>query len=146
MTMVRPCRLITRQRSHMGLTDGRTFMGNAFVKRDTAGAHRHLPGDAEHYRTRSSFRDDARRSGRTALVRWKDAGSGNSPAIAATEDAPARLCRAPRRLRLHRGTSSLTFAGSVRMRGPSAVTATVCSKWAASEPSEVEIDQPSEWR
>src|SRR5215207_2111072 len=25
MTMVRPCRLITRQRSHMGLTDGRTF-------------------------------------------------------------------------------------------------------------------------
>src|SRR5688572_5784802 len=26
MTMVRPCRLITRQRSHMGFTDGRTFM------------------------------------------------------------------------------------------------------------------------
>src|SRR3954469_13360111 len=26
MTMVRPCRLITRQRSHMGLTDGLTFM------------------------------------------------------------------------------------------------------------------------
>src|SRR5918997_632021 len=25
MTMVRPCRLMTRQRSHMGLTDGRTF-------------------------------------------------------------------------------------------------------------------------
>src|SRR6266550_325597 len=29
MTMVVPCRLITRQRSHMGLTDGRTFMGSA---------------------------------------------------------------------------------------------------------------------
>src|ERR1043166_1045426 len=27
MTMVRPCRLITRQRSHMGLTDGLTFIG-----------------------------------------------------------------------------------------------------------------------
>src|SRR4051794_16113463 len=26
MTMVRPCRLMTRQRSHMGLTDGLTFM------------------------------------------------------------------------------------------------------------------------
>src|SRR5260370_40985039 len=26
MTMVRPCRLMTRQRSHMGLTEGRTFM------------------------------------------------------------------------------------------------------------------------
>src|SRR5207244_12642068 len=26
MTMVRPCRLMTRQRSHMGFTDGRTFM------------------------------------------------------------------------------------------------------------------------
>jgi len=25
MTMVRPCRLITRHRSHMGLTEGRTF-------------------------------------------------------------------------------------------------------------------------
>ena len=26
MTIVRPCRLITRQRSHMGLTEGRTFI------------------------------------------------------------------------------------------------------------------------
>src|SRR5438067_7085197 len=26
MTMVRPCRLITRQRSHMGLTEGLTFI------------------------------------------------------------------------------------------------------------------------
>ena len=28
ITMVRPCRLITRQRSHMGLTEGRTFIGD----------------------------------------------------------------------------------------------------------------------
>ena len=27
MTIVRPCRLITRQRSHIGLTDGLTFIG-----------------------------------------------------------------------------------------------------------------------
>jgi hypothetical protein len=26
MTIVRPCRLITRQRSHIGFTDGRTFI------------------------------------------------------------------------------------------------------------------------
>ena len=31
----------------------------------------------------------------------------------------------------------------VRMRGPSSVTATVCSKWAESEPSAVEIDHSS---
>ena len=33
----------------------------------------------------------------------------------------------------------------VSTRGPSAVIATVCSKWAASEPSTVEIDQSSSW-
>ena len=34
----------------------------------------------------------------------------------------------------------------VRILGPAAVTATVCSKCAASEPSEVEIDHSSSWR
>src|SRR6266705_6630910 len=35
----------------------------------------------------------------------------------------------------------------VRIRGgPSSVTATVCSKWTASEPSAVEIDHSSSWR
>src|SRR6266540_1127040 len=29
MTMVRPCRLITRQRSHIGLTDGLTFISRS---------------------------------------------------------------------------------------------------------------------
>ncbi len=33
----------------------------------------------------------------------------------------------------------------MRILGPVAVTATVCSKWAASEASEVEIDQSSSW-
>src|SRR5438132_5745260 len=36
MTMVVPCRLITRQRSHMGLTDGRTFMSAVPVGDPTA--------------------------------------------------------------------------------------------------------------
>jgi len=36
MTIVRPCRLMTRQRSHMGLTDGRTFMSLLHPKGDSA--------------------------------------------------------------------------------------------------------------
>src|SRR3954462_13340398 len=36
MTMVVPCRLMTRQRSHMGLTDGRTFMSAVPVGDPTA--------------------------------------------------------------------------------------------------------------
>src|SRR5437870_12882407 len=36
MTMVVPCRLITRQRSHMGLTDGRTFISTVPVGDPTA--------------------------------------------------------------------------------------------------------------
>src|SRR5581483_11314769 len=34
---------------------------------------------------------------------------------------------------------------AVRIRGPASVTATVCSKWAESDPSAVEIDQSSSW-
>jgi hypothetical protein len=66
MTIVRPCRLITRQRSHMGLTDGRTFISLLHPKGDSAAGEvvgrelylhaiagenadvvlAHLPGDA----------------------------------------------------------------------------------------------------
>src|ERR671934_2740508 len=45
--------------------------------------------------------------------------------------------------------SKPAFAGvfaRVRIRGPSSRIATVCSKWTASEPSFVEIDQSSSWR
>ena len=46
MTMVRPCRLMTRQRSHMGLTEGRTFISAMPVGDPTAvqvvGAQLHL--------------------------------------------------------------------------------------------------------
>src|SRR3954468_24280 len=36
MTMVRPCRLITRQRSHLGLTEGLTFMRRSWANRSRA--------------------------------------------------------------------------------------------------------------
>src|SRR4029078_3405363 len=36
MTMVVPCRLMTRQRSHIGLTDGRTFISSVPVGDPTA--------------------------------------------------------------------------------------------------------------
>jgi hypothetical protein len=41
MTMVRPCRLITRQRSHMGFTDGLTFISTFFSGRARAPGRRH---------------------------------------------------------------------------------------------------------
>src|ERR1051326_3728255 len=37
MTMVRPCRLMTRQRSHIGLTDGLTFISAIPVCNSAAG-------------------------------------------------------------------------------------------------------------
>src|SRR5690349_20702217 len=69
MTMVEPCRLMTRQRSHMGLTDGRTFIdspvpvGDAtavqvvrteldlhlVARKDADVVLAHLPGDRGEY-------------------------------------------------------------------------------------------------
>src|SRR6185436_13103522 len=46
MTMVRPCRLITRQRSHMGLTDGRTFIVDFPRGRRCRGRLAEAEGDA----------------------------------------------------------------------------------------------------
>src|SRR5437016_13610238 len=37
MTMVLPCRLITRQRSHMGLTEARTFISSVSVGNAASG-------------------------------------------------------------------------------------------------------------
>src|SRR5215475_6787943 len=45
-------------------------------------------------------------------------------------------------VRLHRSKTG----AAARIRGPAAVTATVCSKWAEREPSAVEIDHSSSWR
>ena len=88
MTRIVPCRLITRQRSHMVLTDGRTFI---------SGNHSKTKGLCTH--------------GKARAVNQR------------SKAAPAR----------------------VRIRGPAAVTATVCSKWAASDSSTEEIDQSSSW-
>src|SRR5215204_5696281 len=47
MTMVVPCRLITRQRSHMGLTDARTFMGFLSVSVGDAAAREIVRGELD---------------------------------------------------------------------------------------------------
>src|SRR5262245_5438768 len=69
MTMVRPCRLITRQRSHMGLTEARTFIRSTLSVGDSTASEvvrrqlhlhlvarqdadvvlPHLPGDLRQY-------------------------------------------------------------------------------------------------
>src|SRR5471030_639640 len=98
MTITLPCRLITRQRSHMAFTEGRTFIRLTFpllVKLGHAET-RTYRGRAGHYTT------------------------------------PRRVAHGTR-----------TLVGMVRILGPCAVIATVCSKCAASEPSAVEIDQSS---
>jgi hypothetical protein len=80
MTSTFPCRLITRQRSHIGLTEALTFIG--------------ITGDQG------------------------EPGSAAKP-IYRSRDPVA-------------GTR-----GWVRIRGPSSVTATVCSKWAERDLSSV---------
>src|SRR3990170_2585922 len=44
MTIVRPCRLITRQRSHIGLTDGRTFISISLFQSEGDPAAREVVG------------------------------------------------------------------------------------------------------
>jgi hypothetical protein len=80
--------------SHIGLTDGRTFMG-AFRKEIEGGARRLTP-----------------RKARPTMV-------------AATPEGISALGLA----------AQAASCQGVRTRGPSAVTAIVNSKWAASEPS-----------
>ena len=100
MTMVVPCRLITRHRSHIGLTDALTFIG-----------------------TVPPFLTQTALDGRGETVDNEQHGT----AAAA------------------RGRYRSKTGAAVRIRGPPSVIATVCSKWAASEPSAVEIDHSSSW-
>src|SRR5918995_1612659 len=44
MTMTRPCRLITRQRSHIGLTEGRTFIEISLLEPERDAAAREVVG------------------------------------------------------------------------------------------------------
>src|SRR5215475_16043181 len=100
MTMVRPCRLITRQRSHMGFTDALTFIPAYFLSREPRPCGARVEPSYEHGVARPT-------PGREMVAK--------------------PLCYAICRAR-----------AEVRMRGPSSVIATVCSKCAEREPSTVE--------
>src|SRR5215472_19014884 len=76
MTMVRPCRLMTRQRSHMGLTDGRTFMrgkarAQAFACRRGPSSYQNPPFGQD---SRAVRRDGDRvlEMGRQRTIRGRD--------------------------------------------------------------------------
>src|SRR3954454_239744 len=164
MTMVVPCRLITRQRSHMGLTDGRTFMAlpvpvgdstavevvrteldlDLVARKDADVVLAHLPGDRgengmatfelhPEHRARERLDDLAFHLDLLFLSRHSTflecCGAGNS----------ARRPR-PAREGSHRSKAA---PARVRILGPSEVSATVCSKCAASDSSTEEIDQSS---
>ncbi|MEA2251695.1 MAG: hypothetical protein QOG70_1937 [Solirubrobacteraceae bacterium] len=108
--------------SHIGLTDGRTFMIPFGSVTSEAGSGRR---DGCRYRSRTSAHAHQQRVAPTFYdskglgtacvrsVRYRSA----SPAPPGASSSPPSSCH------------------GVRMRGPSAVIATVNSKWAASEPS-----------
>src|SRR4029450_2526412 len=178
--MVRPCRLITRHRSHMGLTEGRTFnvssswlaetegdaaagevVGGQFhldaiARKDPDVVLSHLPGDRrEHLVTALELDAEHRaRQGLDHLALDFDllvldcqpsprAGITPCPSrfmvrSARNQPAAARAAYCSRR-----ALSVAIPTLGVRTRGPSGRIATVCSKWAARDPSSVEIVHPS---
>src|SRR6185437_9551213 len=146
MTMVVPCRLITRQRSHMGLTDGRTFMAlpvpvgdstavevvrteldlDLVARKDADVVLAHLPGDRgedgvasfelhPEHRARERLDDLAFHLDLLFLCRHRTF----------LQEDFARTAK-PAREGSHRSKAAPI---RVRIRGPSAVIATVCSKW-----------------
>jgi hypothetical protein len=216
MTMVLPCRLITRHRSHMGFTDGLTFISaipvcnsaarevvrrqlnlHLVAREDPDVVLPHLPRDrrenavasfdfdAEH-RIRQGLGDLAldldlvllldqipfnsiARKTRTRLpascgrimvakVVWPVTSPGAESRAPSQEAAIDRrqgvsldagergLWRrviASQKAWLTLPVRPLGCSLRVRIFGPSAVTATVCSKWAESDRSSVEIDHSS---
>src|SRR3954447_8977323 len=170
MTMVLPCRLITRHRSHMGLTEARTFISSTLSVGDSTASEvirrqlhlhlvarkdadvvlSHLPGDLRQHLV-PVVQPDAEHRARKRL--------GD---LAFDLDLVFLLRQLPRRNR----ASSARFVGTrkntaraaarhgskpasagrfavVSTWGPSSVTATVCSKCAEREPSADEIDHSS---
>src|SRR3990170_1094817 len=222
MTIVRPCRLITRQRSHIGLTEGRTFIGlpllhskgdpaarevvgreldlDAVAREDADVVLAHLPGDPSehavatvelnpehragqgldhlafdldllfldcHFRARTTpfgrwFSSEKRRrkravraaAGHRSTVRFSSTRNPQKRIPVASKTPEARqlrsrssarssVPRSSRRASSQTSTLLATPTRGVRILGPPAMIATVCSKCADRDSSAVEIVQPS---
>src|SRR5205823_11112478 len=158
MTMVVPCRLITRQRSHIGLTDGRTFISSVPVGDSTAvevvraelhldlvpGENAdlvpaHLPGDGREnvmpgvelhpeHPARERFDDFAFHLDLLFLLRH----------FLSVPKVYARTAK-PRAAVCHRSKAA---PACVRIRGPSGGPPRVGWRWAGRVWSTGEVDQP----
>src|SRR3954469_21382804 len=168
MTMVLPCRLITRQRSHMGLTEARTFICFLSVSVGDAAAGQVVRRQLDLHLVAGEDAD---------VVLAHLSGDGGEDGMTAVDLHPEHRARERLgdlafdldllffvrqfafllRARKHgRGGpprasygSKPAFAGVlawVRIRAGPSWTATVCSKCADVEPSIVEIDHSSSWR
>src|SRR5256885_3169001 len=169
MTMVLPCRLITRHRSHMGLTEARTFISSTLSVGDSTASEvvrrqlhlhlvagkdadvvlSHLPGDLRQHLV-PVVQLDAEHRARKGLGDL----AFDLDLVFLLRQLPRRNRASARFVRTRKNTarpagrhgSKPAWGGrfaAVSTCGPSSVAARVCSKGAESHPSAEAIDHAS---